>query len=165
MHLFIIPIAHRAVLRVLKLPLCPKRPLNGSTAIVPAVMIIPAIMWQGCVGIIGGRRREIYGSVGADGWRARGRRDECLVSLTPNGLKWIQLVGSLCARNSCLSHHSVRRLIYSCSPLYVLLIQAHEVRPPFTHLCLFPLTDSFFPFSHNLPNVSRAKLVSWAHSC
>lgn len=60
-------------------------------------------------------------------WRAKGRGHECPVSLTANGLKWIQLVGRLCVRNSSLSpwggsislptvllHHSLRN-IYSPS--------------------------------------------------
>lgn len=68
MYFFIIiPTAHGAVLQVLKLPRCPTRPLDGSAAIVAAVMIIPAIMCQGCVRIIGGRRGEVYGSVEAAG--------------------------------------------------------------------------------------------------
>lgn len=62
MSFFMIPSAHGAALQVLKWWRCPPRPLHGSAATVTAVVITPAMMSQGCVGITGGGRREIYGS-------------------------------------------------------------------------------------------------------
>lgn len=84
-------------------------------------------------------------------WRARGRRDECLVSLTANVLKWIQLVGRLCARNSCLSQ-------YSCvgSLTLITLFTLHTSRHIksgthwVTHLFFYSLNSLALSFAHYL---------------
>lgn len=51
---------HPAVSEVLKLSRCPTHSLVSSAAIVVVVMIIPAIMRWGCVGIIGGWQRGTW---------------------------------------------------------------------------------------------------------
>lgn len=108
---------------------CPSVPHSPgcSVSIVLLVMIIPAIMrarLRWC------HRWEADRKVA---WRARGRGHECPVSLTANGLKWIQLVGLLCARNSSLSQRSIS----------LLSLLVHHLRSTFSHrlvrVCLLHL--------------------------
>lgn len=108
---------------------CPSVPHSPgcSVSIVLLVMIIPAIMRAGLRWC---HRWEADRKVA---WRARGRGHECPVSLTANGLKWIQLVGLLCARNSSLSQRSIS----------LLSLLVHHLRRTFSHrlmrVCLLHL--------------------------
>lgn len=88
------------VSQVLKLSRCPTHCFVSSAAIVVVVMRISGIMRRGCVGIAGGWlwRGGWMKSNGSKGWMPR--------LPTANGLKWIQLVWCLCARNFCLSQYS-----------------------------------------------------------
>lgn len=93
-------------------------------------------MRGGCISIIGGWQRTTWLR-----WRAGGRGDECHVPLTTNGLKWIQLVQCLCARNSCLCQ-------YSCGVSFNLITLSNPITHPGSFIQLLSHSPIDFPHSH-----------------